>query len=738
MWFSLFLLLALVPVRGTVRDAVTRAPLAGVVVQVAGRTAGTATDADGRFSLEAHVPARLRFTRVGYVALELAVTDSVLDVFLVPAVRSLEGVTVTALRAEGGGNEAPITQRIVSRDELERRYSGQEIPLLLTNLTPSLTSYSDGGAFSNYTYLRLRGIDQSRINITLDGVPLNDAEDQGVFFSNFPDFANSVQSVQVQRGVGTSSQGTAAYAGSVNFESVALAGSTRRGEVQLSRGAFDTNRGSAEWQSGLLSSGLAFYGRLSTQQTDGFRYHSGNRSAGGFGSAGYFGARTSVKVTALTGVSRNQMAYLASPVEEIRRDPRHNALTPEERDRFTQSMVSATATRLVASSASVTATAYTLGAGGDYDVLIGDALWNFNLTSRATGGFATWNATRGTVTASAGVHGSRYARDHFLLVRPDVATEQYRNTGEKDEASAFAKASWERGALVLFGDAQLRRAWYRYLPDAGAGIGRRSIAWTFVNPKVGATYRLRPTLSLYATVGSNGREPTRNDMLAGFDNLDTTNADFVGTFSRVRPERVQDVEAGLTYRARALDLGANVYSMDFRHEITPIGELSYIGLPLRKNVRASHRRGVEVDATYRGWSRVLVAGSVAWSRNRIAEYVDDATGERFRDVPPLLTPTFLANHSAELQVARGLSLGADGRYLSRSFLANTGDRRFVTPPAYLLDGALTWRVGSHAILAQVRNVLDRELFTGGYTDGATSYYYLQARRNLIVTVRAGF
>lgn len=731
LWF------ALQSVTGQVRDAVSSAPVEGVAVQVVGTPAGAMTDAAGKYRVEASAGARLRFTRLGYAPLELTVrAEPVVDVALVPSARALEGVTVTTIRATGVESGAPITQRVVGRAELESRYSGQEMPLLLTT-TPSITSYSDGGAYSNYTYMRLRGIDQTRINITLDGVPLNDPEDQGVFFSNFPDFANSIQSVQIQRGVGTSSQGTAPYAGSVNFESIALARSTRGGEVQLGRGSFDTNRGSVEWQSGPLAERFAVYARLSSQQTEGYRHHSGNRSAGGFFSAGYFGDASTVKLTALSGVSRNQMAYLASPLDVIRADPRDNPLTEAERDRFTQSVVSLAATRLVGSSV-FSGTAYTVGAGGNYDVLIEDGLWNFNLESRVTGGFANWSLQRGPWSASAGVHGNTYWRDHSLYIRPDLDTPLYLNTGHKREGSAFAKAGYQMGRATLFGDVQARRVWYRYEPDANAGIDERRITWSFLNPKVGVTYEATPAVSLYASVGQNGREPARNDMFAGFDNLDTTNADFVGPLSRVRPERVRDTEAGVTYRSPNIALTANLFSMDFRNEITPIGALSYIGLPLRKNVRSSFRRGVEVDGRWRLTPRLAVAGNVTASHNRIAEYTDDASGETYRDVEPLLTPRWVSNHSVEFSPGRSLRLVLDGRYVSRSYLSNTSDRRFTTPPAYAVDAAADWRVGDVSFLAQLRNVTNARVYTGGYTDGVTPYYYVLAGRNLQVTARFGF
>jgi len=182
----------------------------------------------------------------------------------------LERVMISAVRASGA---APISQKTLTQADLEPRYFGQDVPLVLQGAAPSLTSYAETGNYWGYSYIRLRGIDQSRINLTLDGIPLNDPEDQVLYFADFPDLANSLRSVQVQRGVGTSSNGTAAYAGSINMETISLASAPRSAEVQIEGGSFGSKRLSAEFQSGLMPSRFAAYARVSALRTDGYRYH---------------------------------------------------------------------------------------------------------------------------------------------------------------------------------------------------------------------------------------------------------------------------------------------------------------------------------------------------------------------------------------------------------------------------------------------------------------------------------
>jgi iron complex outermembrane receptor protein len=728
-------LLAVLTVRGEVRDAATGEPLRGVLVAPATAAGGTITDDSGRFTLELAGQARVRFSRVGYHTAEHEVSrDTVLVVQLEPAAPSLERVTVTALRGDAA---APIPQRTMEREEIERRYVGQDVPLLLTG-QPSITSYADAGAFSNYTYLRLRGIDHTRVNITLDGVPLNDPEDQFVYFSNFPDFGNSLESVQIQRGVGTSSYGTAAYAGAINFQSVPLAATERGGEVQFGRGSFGTTRGSAEWITGRVANRFAAYLRGSAHRTEGYRHHSGNTGQSYFANGAYFGARDIVKVTTFGGRSRNELAYLAVPVADIERDPRANPLGEDERDDFQQHFASASWTRAFSEQAALQTTAYTIWASGDYDVRIPPDLQNFRLASRVVGALATWSATRGPLDLDVGVHASAYHRHHALAVRPNLQTLIYHNTGRKREHSAFTKAALSLGDVILYGDVQVRRPEFEYLPDAHAGVAGSSTAWTFVNPKAGITWQLSRGATVYASHGSNGREPTRNDMFAGFDNVDTTNANFVGPLSRVRPERVYDTEAGVRWRIPSLSANVNLFNMRFRNEITPVGALSYIGLPLRKNVRASSRRGIEADVTWRPVPGVAASLNATLSRNRIAEYTDDATGTTYRDVEPLLTPSMLFNHAVDWRMARELSVSVRGRYVGRSFLANTGDAAFITPPAYLLDAGVAWQRGPHELAIQVMNVRSARFYAAGYTDGVSPYYFVAAPRAIFVTATVGF
>ena len=238
---------------------------------------------------------------------------------------ALETVTVQAIRAR---DAAPISQKTMDREAIEERHHGQDVPLLLQG-TPSLTIKSETGTPWGYSYIRLRGMEHRRINFTLDGIPLNDPEDHVLYFADFPDLGNSLQSVQVQRGVGTSSNGVAAYAGSVNMESISLATAKRGADVQLQAGAFASRRVSAEATSGVLANGLSFYGRASALRTNGYRRHAGIEGRSAFFSGAWFGKRDVVKVTATAGLFADTMAYTGASLAQIAQDRRFNPLRPD-------------------------------------------------------------------------------------------------------------------------------------------------------------------------------------------------------------------------------------------------------------------------------------------------------------------------------------------------------------------------------------------------------------------------
>ena len=644
--------------------------------------------------------------------------------------RRLETVTVTAVR---GTDAAATTRTRLDTAALARMYVGQDMTRLLER-APSVTAYSENGAGNNYSYIRLRGIDQTRINFTLDGIPLNEPEDQGLFFSNFPDFARSVRTAEVQRGVGTSSNGTASYAGSVSFESVALAGSRRGGEASVTAGSFGTRLLSVEYLTGQSARGLAGYGRVSVHTSDGYRRNSGNESASAFVSGAWIGTRDVVKAFVLGGRSRMEMAYYAASEDELAADRRFNPLG--ETDDFSQGFGGVSHSRAFSPALSVSTTLYGSASDGWYDVARSNgAIQKRELTSRWGGALTTLSWRADAWRVDAGAHASQYARDHRRSVRPDVDTPLYENTGTKQDVSAFAKAQFTVGAATLHGDLQLRRASFALDPDANADLPRLSVSWTFANPRLGATMQVAPRTSVFVSWGRTGREPARSDLLGGEDNI--TRADYEalgGTLEAVRPERVDDFEAGLTWTGRQARLSGNAFAMLFRDEIAPTGEISATtGEPLRENVARSSRLGLELEGRWEPFGRLTLHGDAAFMRARLASYTEPYSGVTVHDVAPMLTPAFASNHGASLRITNAAVLSLDGRYVSESALTNTGEAGLTLPSRYNVDGGVEWQARRATIGLGVRNLGDVRAYGSGYAFDGIRYFYVEAPRSFYLS-----
>lgn len=740
----LFIVLA-ATLSGTVKDS-SGSPVSGATVSVANLRSVT-TDASGAFSLDlGDGTYDLRVTHPGFDAEELkAKAGDIVDVTLDPAFA--ETITVSGIRAEA---ETPVTKSDLPREEIEKRYYGQDVPLLLRD-APAVTAYSESGAGgTGYSYISLRGVSPSRINFTLDGVPLADSEDMGTYFADFPDLARSLESVQIQRGVGTSTVGTPSFGGSVNMQSIDL-GQEQRLDVTLGAGSFGGRQVSAGYHSGALPSGLALYTRVSYLENEGFRDNSGVRQRNVFFSGSKTVGDALLKMTGFSGHMEQQASYYATDAATLDVDPRFNPLRAEEKDDFGYDLGQVQYIRPLGSGADMTASVYYQRGYGWFRLFSGAGeLRQYGLDGMLLGAIGTWSRTSGGMTLNTGVHVNRFKRDH-TRDNLDRDVRDYANYGVKGEANAFAKVSYTAGNWLLYGDAQVRHATFDYHGD----VDIDSIDWTFFNPKIGARYTLSPRSSLYASAGTTTREPARNDMFLGEDNPPVSLDPHA-----VKPERVVDIEAGWDYRASRFEFSANLYAMEFRNEIAATGEQSEIGLTLRKNVDRSFRRGLELDAVWQASNTLRLHTIANLSRNRIrdwTQFIDvydvegNWTGSRpvsYRDVQPLLTPSVILSQAVDYTPNARFRGSAIGRYVGRAYLDNTNSRELDTPAYFTADATLSYAVTPWArVSLQVNNLFDNErirpsgysyLYYAGEELTGTAYYYPQATRNAVVLLDLGF
>jgi iron complex outermembrane receptor protein len=742
-------------IRGVVLDP-SGDPVAGASVGLLGQDP-VPTDAEGHFSIESGTGEwQIRVTHPGYWTLERAVTveadDLDLELRFEAPISIDTSITVVGIRA---GKQIPLTKRDMDRQEIESLSQGQDAPALLQHV-PSITWYSDSGLGSNYSYFSLRGIQQTRINMTFDGAPLNDPAEHALYFNNFHDFTSAVDSIQIQRGVGTSSVGAPSYGGSVNFASKPAADSPG-GDIRLALGSHNTQRASLGYESGLFDNGVYVSGRFSYADTDGYRERSGSEHRTLFLNLGWQGERSSLKFVSFSGNEASQLAWLAVDPDTLRQNPRFNPLAEEERDDFGQRFAQLKYTRAIGGDTLLTASLYTNGADGWFqlwdDPGTRNELLRFGIDQSFVGSMITLSQSAERVSTTFGLHYNDFDGDHTL----DTGSGRiYENTGFKRTANAFGKVELSLGPWLLYGDLQLRWADFSYTGDVDQG----SVDWRFLDPKIGFRRTLSPRMSVYASLGRAQREPARLDLLQGEDNATVSH-----DLRAVRPEKVVDLEAGVNLETEQLALQANLYTMEFTDEIALTGELSEVGLPLRRNVDDSYRRGLEVDLRWMARANWAVQLSANLSHNRISEWTQfyDVYDEQgawigsepitYRDVPPLLSPEAILNLGVEWTRPQG-QLALIGRYVADAYLDNTGLDRFRVP-AYTnfdLRASLAlgrwWPAASPKITLFVNNLLDSDdQYASGYSyqfihragsgrddlDGIP-FYYPFATRNAVISL----
>ena len=706
-------------------------PVADAVVSVEGR-ASSKTDEGGHFAFG--LPKgkyALRISHDGFrTETAEATTGEAINVTLKPALA--ENIVVSGIRADV---DTPVTKSDLTRVDIERDYYGQDIPFLLRD-TPSINSYAEGGVGgAGYSYVTLRGISPTRLNFTFDGVPLSDSEDMGTYFVDFPDLGHSLESVQVQRGVGTSTVGSPSFGGSINLESVALS-QTRKTDVWLGGGSFGTKLASIGFQSGDMGS-FAMYGRLSAQETNGFREHSGVRQHNAFVSVAKQNESSQLRLTGFAGHEYQHESFFAADQDTLKSDLRSNPLSPDDRDSFGYNLAELQYLR-----SNMAASLYFQRGYGWYR--LGED--RYGLDGLLIGSMMTYSATWRGITANYGLHINQFRREHTL--DPVGGPRDYFNYGTKGEANAFAKFTYDINRWRLYADAQLRTTDFHYHGD----VHIDPIRWTFFNPKVGARYDLSTRSSAYASAGFSTREPARNDLFQGEDNATVPH-----DLHAVRPERLLDLEAGWDFRGRRGSFAANLYAMEFRHEIASTGELSDIGLLLRRNVDRSYRRGIEIEESLQLRPDLRLRGNANLSRNRIRAWtqfydVYDTAGTIAGSRPithlgvnPVLTPTLIINQTLDYTATPRLILSATARYVGKSYLDNTNNGAFTTPSFLVAEGKVAYELTrSMRVTLQMNNVLNsRHVFPSGYsylfitpsgTIDGVRYYYPQATRNAIAMI----
>lgn len=609
----------------------------------------------------------------------------------------LEQLVISASRVT---QLTPVSFQNISKIDIESIYVGQDPVLLIQSLTPSIMSYSDGGTdIGNYSQFRLRGIDQDRLNISLNGVPLNDMVDHGTYFSNFSDFGNSVESIQIVRGVGSNSAGVASYGGSVNFESPNLFNERADGEVQLTIGSFGTLRTAAEVNTGRMDNNVGIYTRLTRTVTDGYKFNSGSESYSLFFSGGQIGDHNMFKVTAFAGKTQNGQSYEHVPKSIIEQEPRTNYNNLNDVDDFEQNRVQLQYAHAFKGDLALSSSVYYNGAGGVFPYTFDGVQYMYGLENDHFGLQAALKKNILNSNLTFGINAYRFERTNFEYVSPFVTEPYARDFTDKNEISAFVKYENNMGRFNIYSNLELRNIDMAIMGDESIVEPFNIVnSYTFLNGTVGINYQLDSDNQLYASFGQSSREPTRSDIFNGV----------------TQDERVSDIEFGYRFKNQLFELDANLFYLNFDNEIVKIGALqdfSYI--EIRQNVENSIRSGFELISRYSISSDFQLGLLASIMSSNIDVYEDG--NSRYENVEHIFMPKFILQPSIDIGLSNDLAFRLSGRYSSESFTELSNNDDFVLPSFFVIDSQLSYAVGDNISAKLVVNNIFNELY---FTEGS--------------------
>lgn len=606
----------------------------------------------------------------------------------------LKDVVVNSVRAD---KRLPVTQKTLTDSAIQGIYQGQEIPMLIDG-QPSINTNCDGGHYAGYSYFSIRGIDQTRVNITLNSAPLNEGEDMGCYTSNYPSFTSAIHSLQIQRGVGTSSNGASSFGGSLNFQT--KDGLIKGTDIQLGGGSFNTSRFNVSTSTGLSKNKFALFANIGGITTDGFRDNSGSKGGSAFVSLGYFGKSSVTKLNVLTGISQNKQAWMGSTDSALSVNYKDNPRGGDNMDNFNQTNIQLQNITTFNSRFKLTTTGYFNYLDGHYnvnnlqDILVNNYFAYESQYSRCIGGIAQLDYNYGDFKITSSLSASTYARYHSGYEIYDATLEQfaYTNHGRKNDANAFIKVSYDTKKVLYYLDLQGRFVDYKYSGDTSVYQN-----WKFFNPKAGIKVFINKNLEVFWSIGVSHREPTHSIMLNGWFYLNQYNP-----ITIVKPEEVIDNELGINYTTSRLKLQANVYVMKFNNEMIAAGFMGSNSLPIMVNVPNSLRYGLEVYGLYKISKSFQYEVTSTLSSSKFK--VDSGTFHHAS------SPDFMLNHSITYSVGN-LFMTLSQNYLSRYYIDTRN--QFFVPIASTGGAIIGYSFGRYQISVQGNNLTGVKAYSSG-------------------------
>ncbi len=687
------------------------------------------------------------------------------------SIRQLNEVVVSATRAN---QKTGMAFTNVYQKDIKKVNLGQDMPFLLNQL-PSVVVSSDAGAGVGYTGIRIRGTDPTRINVTLNGVPYNDSESQGTYWVNMPDFASSAQSIQVQRGVGTSTNGAGAFGASININTLGYE-QDAYGETNFTVGSFNTLKTNVLASTGLLNNHFVVDARLSKLSSDGYIDRASSDLKSFYVSAGYYGKNNFVRFNAFSGKEKTYQAWEGVPESLLKTDRTYNPYTYDNQvDDYQQDHYQLISSFKLNNNWTFNPILhYTKGRGfyeqfkpedkysnyGLPNVVIGTTTlkktdiirrkWLDNDFYGATYSFDYQSNKK--FSANIGGAWNKYDGNHFGEIiwaknasTADMRYRWYESKALKTDFNIYTKGYYQVSeALNFFADLQYRTVAYDM---KGTGDKRQDITqksdYKFFNPKFGVNYQVSKTTSVYASYAVGNKEPSRQDFV---DNAPKAPL----------AENLQDLEVGYRLVGTKLSFDANFYYMNYKNQLVLTGQVNGVGEAIRVNVPKSYRAGLELSATVKLAEKWKLAANTTFSQNKIKNFTETIVNydgdadkiNKFSKTDISFSPNLIAGGQLSYNPAKNVELAWMTKYVSKQFMDNTSDVNRSLNAFFVNDIRASYSIKPKIVKELTFSLLVNNIFnhlyeSNGYTYSyiydkqvtTENFYYPQAGTNFLLAVK---
>lgn len=745
-------------------------PIPFSVVGIKNTFLSTQANADGVFKFNNLKPGTYVLVTkcVGYKpkidSLEVKENMSI-DIVLSQTDVSLDEVLVNSTRVD---NTSAFAHTDISSEEIKKMNVGQDLPYALNSM-PSVVINSDAGNGVGYTGMRIRGSDGTRINVTINGVPINDAESQGTFFVNMGDILSSANSIQVQRGVGTSANGAGAFGASINMQTNQLR-EKAYAEINNSIGSYNTTKNTIAAGTGLINDHFTFDARASRINSDGYIDRAFSKISSYYLSGGYYGKKSVLKAIMFSGQEKTYQAWNYVLEDSLKAGNRTDnscgmyydangnvRYYKNETDNYKQDNYQLHFIHNFNSRLTISATGhYTAGKGYYEQYKQGESLSKYNMPNVITPNDtittsdiirrrwldndfigALGHISYSPLSTLNFVLGGGY-NTYFGKHNGDVIWAQFADPGnidpryyddkaKKTDGNVYLKTTFKpTSKLNVFLDLQYRAIHYDFIGYDTSLVSTQelSASYGFFNPKLGLNYLVSPNTNVYASLGIANKEPNRNDFTQS------------STLSRPKAEQLMDIEAGITHRFKNVNVGINLYDMEYKNQLVLNGQVNDVGAYNRVNVDYSYRRGVEVELSANLTKYVTFNGNITLSQNKVkdfTEFIDSSDvnytvftqyKKTYTTTDISFSPNVVAAANLTFKPIKHLEISVLNKYVGKQFLDNTSDNERSIHDYFVTDLRLNYSIYTKLIkeinlIAVIYNISNTVYETNGYN---YSYY----------------